>query len=365
MMETRRRTSGKQRGAFTLIELLVVIAIIGILVALLLPAVQQAREAARRVSCKNNLKQIGIALHDYHDTYKMFPQGTFFFEGPPSNNWINAFGSMLPYIEQGVIARQYDYSLPWIAQTNDLANTVIPTFKCPSATGDARGAIPPSLGAIAAGFGLFAFDGSNVADTDYILSKGPNDAWCLALAAVPGSAAARPRAAFNMQEPVRIRDFLDGSSNTMMMGEGTNTDSIPVCAHNLGDCTPGAEVQATNLEGLGVTSAQPWISGNPNQDAFLALIPRSTSVYGTTLYPMNPDFVRDSLQITVFPSIVDCTDSVSGGPHSTSEFRSLHPGGCQFLFGDGAVRFMNESIDMATYQAGSTLDNGEIGSPFE
>ena len=119
------------RPGFTLIELLVVIAIIAILVALLLPAVQQAREAARRTQCKNNLKQIGIALHSYHDVYKTFPPAYIPDEdGKPMHSWRVL---ILPFIEQQALYEQYDFNEPWDGPNNSqLANVVISVYQCPS-----------------------------------------------------------------------------------------------------------------------------------------------------------------------------------------------------------------------------------------
>ena len=124
------RVSSYSRSAFTLIELLVVIAIIAVLIALLLPAVQQAREAARRSSCRNNLKQHGLALHNYHNTYDKFPPAT---SGTPSNHsWRVA---LMAYLDQTSIANQWRYTDTnyWYDEPHKtLSNVQIPSFKCPS-----------------------------------------------------------------------------------------------------------------------------------------------------------------------------------------------------------------------------------------
>ncbi|HTN77623.1 MAG TPA: DUF1559 domain-containing protein, partial [Pirellulaceae bacterium] len=119
-----------RRPAFTLVELLVVIAIIGVLVALLLPAVQAAREAARRMSCSNNLKQIGLATHTYHDTFLTFPPGGTYAVGATSDGW-SVQARLLPYIEQGNLQNLIDWNLPYNVQ-NAVTQTKVPVYLCPS-----------------------------------------------------------------------------------------------------------------------------------------------------------------------------------------------------------------------------------------
>jgi prepilin-type N-terminal cleavage/methylation domain-containing protein len=129
------KRQARRRSGFTLIELLVVIAIIAILIALLLPAVQQAREAARRSQCKNNLKQLGLALHNYHDVYNAFPQGhaqiqaripVASYEG--RGLWV----AILPYIEQTALYNLYNFDAHGLAQVPAVLNSKIPAFICPS-----------------------------------------------------------------------------------------------------------------------------------------------------------------------------------------------------------------------------------------
>jgi prepilin-type N-terminal cleavage/methylation domain-containing protein len=185
----------RRAGGFTLVELLVVIAIIGVLVALLLPAVQAARESARRMSCSSNLKNIGLALQNYHDALGRFPPGEISRANPPvsaQNNWVWS-ALILPFIEQGALHAQVrpgDGPVPPATGTNPrtpLVNSKIPVYLCPSDTGKL---LNPRLG--------------NYAKTNY-----------------PGSKSIMPVPAAN--QPVNtMRNITDGLSNTMLIGERCN-----------------------------------------------------------------------------------------------------------------------------------------------
>ena len=191
----------KPRRGFTLIELLVVIAVIAILIALLLPAVQQAREAARRTGCRNNLKQLGIALHNYHELHSTFPPGVV----ARSNNLQNAMHAgltlILPQLEQKNVYDRYNFNLPWSDPYNvAAANVAIAVFRCPTA-----GAPVPHHG----GFPLPA--------TDYAFSKGPRAFLCLR-----GNGGGM----FDVNSHVRASDVRDGLSNTFAMGEAATAANL-------------------------------------------------------------------------------------------------------------------------------------------
>jgi prepilin-type N-terminal cleavage/methylation domain-containing protein len=202
------------RHGFTLVELLVVIAIIGILVALLLPAVQAAREAARRMSCSNNQKQIALALHNYHDTYKTFP---------PDAIWINrrtltgsaASGDqrnftwvalILPFVEQQPLYNSIDFKLPGLPQLvapgKTLAGVMLPQFLCPS---DTKFAAQPQIRATSPeGFGYTSYAGAMGWDPHRRRFGDPVRA-----------------GVFSIIDPVGISDIKDGTTNTILLGETT------------------------------------------------------------------------------------------------------------------------------------------------
>ncbi|HAH48677.1 DUF1559 domain-containing protein [Gimesia sp.] len=311
-----------QRG-FTLIELLVVIAIIAILIALLLPAVQQAREAARRSTCKNNLKQIGLALHNYHETFRTFPPG-YVEEQLPANggsiadnqgHWVwNAL--VLPYIDQAPLFNQLNVgTVPasTMLNTSAIRNTMqqtLPAFRCPSDTGPRTHEELGRKIMSAAGteYGL-AVTNYIVANNSFGLKKdsGTN----------PTNHA---NGAFYRNSDVRLRDFSDGSSNVIMAGER---------AYSVGSVKAFAgAMYATrdyNATGPAISS-----SGSSSNQGLIAIM-------GGGAAPINANASTGQGRIA---------------------FSSKHVGGAHFLFGDGRVVFLSENIDhnAATIPADSTFE---------
>ena len=191
----------KRRPAFTLVELLVVIAIIGILIGMLLPAVQMVREAARRTSCQNNLKQLGLAALNFESAQMAFPPGVVDDDDDLQDALHTGWVFLLPYLEQGNVADQYDMSSSWKSTANlPLARLTIETLNCPSnpiafeQTGDIEGT-----------------------KSDYALSKGPTAALF----------AASPEGMFGINQRVRMGSITDGTSNTFLIGEAVSNDNKP------------------------------------------------------------------------------------------------------------------------------------------
>ncbi len=278
-------------SAFTLVELLVVIAIIGILIALLLPAVQAARSAARRASCTNNLKQIGMALHNYHDTYRVFPAGSL-----PS--LVSGFTAILPYIEQGNTYDLYDFGLHYSNPHNkQVVNQVVATYLCPSMT------LPREVPNVPCD--------ETGAPSSYLLSEGTDDYMKTSDGMFP---LVWPASDYNSR-PRRFADVTDGTSNTIACGETTyHMDDYLYSAHT-----------CAALSGQCRWGTARWGVGYPKVSL------------GTTLKPFNLH-----------------KSAGNGG------FQSMHPGGVNFVLGDGSVRFLAETIELDTFNALATIGGGEV-----
>jgi prepilin-type N-terminal cleavage/methylation domain-containing protein/prepilin-type processing-associated H-X9-DG protein len=339
------RSFGRHRG-FSLIELLVVIAIIAILVALLLPAVQQAREAARRTQCKNNLRQLGIAMHNYHDAHNCLPPG-FVLSLPET--YAGANTQLLPYFDQANLYNMYDMNRPWQMQSPAVAQTVLEVLICPSNDGD-NPIDSDVLRALASVQGPLPI-GTVAAGTTYLYCKGATDAWCIQTDNSPN------RGMFSNNTVTRIGDVLDGSSQTIAMGEGATSTSWSMC-HGAG-CT----VPITKPTGGNWAAEQGWLIAQVNSlDYVNANLIVEPSIFGCTVDQLNKSPVTDS---SADPNgLGDCRASFEGGPHSTSNFRSEHEGGGHFLFGDGSVRLLSENIDMKNYRAISTIGGNEYVPDF-
>jgi prepilin-type N-terminal cleavage/methylation domain-containing protein/prepilin-type processing-associated H-X9-DG protein len=313
----------KQRASrgFTLIELLVVIAIIAILIALLLPAVQQAREAARRTQCKNNLKQIGLALHNYHDVANCFPPGTLF--GDDDYGW-GTF--ILPYLDQGNLYNQLNFntdhgsivtptdpevkrSLYLVPGVND---RLVQVYLCPSNSMSLSHSPVRAGGANEAPTSVASRTVGGFARGDY---KG-----CL------GSGGGAVTGMFGKIKstlmPTRIRDVLDGTSNTFAVGEGYTKFARAIN----GPTHPN------------VVDFPVWIGTNSQHQNVVAET-------GLNHIPNGGKQLPD----TTLNQFDDC-------------FASEHVGGVQFLFADGSVRFVTDNINMTLYSNLGDKADGNVTS---
>jgi len=340
----------RQRTGFTLIELLVVIAIIAILVALLLPAVQQAREAARRSSCKNNLKQIGLALHNYHDTYNVFPPGNVI-----RGHHSSAFVHLLPQLEMGNVYDQLDFNNStafWFGSANAAPNrpalngTKVPTYFCPSSPlEDTRN---QTCGSCAGYSDTTLFAGT------YVLIRGANDHPSTDREALRGPVS--KGGIFWHNSNARMRDITDGTSNTMVIGENgdyvyqggtTRKDSRPMGQSGfwMGQNTDSNDVSGNKTYGT---------EGNTGT----ASMDYSRCYLMTTIHDQVPIGFRGWL-----------TADGSGSPGTKSNdcnsaLVSAHKGGVQILLADGSVRFLSENINMQTARNLANKDDGNVLGEF-
>ncbi len=307
------QTPRKRRG-FTLVELLVVIAIIGILVGLLLPAVQAAREAARRMQCSNNLKQTGLAMHNYHDTHKKFPPGGI--NEINNGNRLAWTVFLLPFIEQTNLYNQFNFNLPNYTGVNQNPTiTPVQSYLCPSNRNkfNQNGTVPGTGEHPAAGFaytthyyGIMGPKGINPAvpggTTQY--------SWVDVVVSGVSHGGYSDTGILYRNSKTRMGDITDGTSNTMIVGE---------ISFETANCYRG------------------WargISGNTSGGCKNAPAGINIQAY-------------------------------SANNFNDVSFGSQHTGGAQFAVSDGSVRFVSQTIDMATYWATLTRALGEIAQQNE
>jgi prepilin-type N-terminal cleavage/methylation domain-containing protein len=332
-----RRSS--HRG-FTLIELLVVIAIIAILIALLLPAVQQAREAARRTQCRNNLKQLGLALHNYHDNFNVFPMG---FSDVVAGN-ADRYGSgwswatfLLPYLDQTPIYNQFNFNLtPYACATNPcttantgnqrLVGTSLAAFNCPSDVKPATVANNGGAANTGAGEGTAA-----AATSSYMGCRGSfNGAFC-AESGTNVTVDARNNGLLIVNGSNRMRNITDGTSNVFAVGE---VHWIPLI---------------TDINGAtDVGSVRQYVYGNVTNNGG----PRCTNNGSTNNGP--------DLHLRAAHQKLNGPPLAAANQHRN--FHSTHTGGGHFLMGDGAVRFVSENINNTATGYSAAVVNGPYGT---
>lgn len=316
-MRSLRSTSVPVRLAFTLIELLVVIAIIAILIALLVPAVQKVREAASRTQCQNNLRQIGIATHGFHDLHKVFPSAT---TGSP--NFYSGFVQIMPFLEQDPIAKRWNKDLgatdnstfATLGYSNmSLGKSIVPTYLCPTMT-------PPGV-ALA----------NDRAYSSYLFVSGtfsPYSFSSLTASAMDGAIVPYSPAT-GQTTKVRMTSISDGTSNTLMVGE---------CDFALKK-SPGNPT-ATSYDGSGPQWSYAYTGFS----------------WTTSFGKLNSHLAYSAAEATAMGY---ASQYEIGGP---GNFRSQHTGGVFFAMADASVQFLSETIPHPTFRALSTRAGGEIAS---
>lgn len=298
------------KAGFTLVELLVVIAIIGILVSLLLPAVQAVRAAARRLQCSNNFHQMGIALHNYHDIHRTFPSGIV---EPSRVMWS---GSLLPFLEQSNLYQTLDFSKRWEIPGTPNARactTLLSVYRCPSSDASEHVSVqgiadrvPSSYLAVASG--TVTFESGNSSNH-------------LGLPRQDGL--------MFLNSSSRIAHVLDGTSNSLAIGEALFRP----------------DVQGPDLSGV-VQIVDHWYIGSDgigrrNNQPGLVEVSEGIGSTGAPLNALNMDVFIDEKEIG---------------------FTSLHTGGCLFVFADAHVQFLTEGIDRKIYSALGTIATGEVAA---
>ncbi|WP_233578281.1 DUF1559 domain-containing protein [Tautonia sociabilis] len=328
----------RNRRGFTLIELLVVIAIIGVLIALLLPAVQSAREAARRAQCTNNLKQIGLALHNYESTWGSFPMG----EMPGG---MSPQVALLPFVEQNAIYDSFNFNLGqrWIwtqPATITVGRTRISTYVCPSEI-----------------YTEYASDSFQFWATNYAWNSGT---WYPTAPGWDGvfgrsyddDSSIRINGARPAIQPIKIADIRDGTSNTLACAEVANGPLVVGAARTkVSDCVQAAATSdsSTILEAVAACNQIPWDTGP---------IP-----WGGSWRYKGYSWVEGSIWRNWFNSIRTPNQHCCRAHnwwYIMKPASSYHPGGANAVMCDGSVKFFKESVAQMTWMGLSTRRGGEV-----
>jgi prepilin-type N-terminal cleavage/methylation domain-containing protein/prepilin-type processing-associated H-X9-DG protein len=313
--------------AFTLIELLVVIAIIAVLIALLLPAVQAAREAARRAQCVNNLKQLGIAMHNYHDTNNSFPIGR---QASPRRTW--TFG-ILPFIEQGALYNAINFTTDFYQRQNTTAIiTNVNAFDCPSDPGgpnieEPTTPYPRAKGDYVVNFGNATWDqdgstkGTTKKNNPFTPSAGP-------VPPPPWKTVQFMASPFASEKSYGAQSITDGTSNTLLLSE------VRIGVNKGNSSDHRGDLYNDDHSCFGFHTYTTPNAQYPDQMQGYCLYPNST----------NPPCIQNGVK------------------GSFNAARSFHAGGVNATMGDGSVRFVKNSINIQTWRAVGTMQGGEVFS---
>lgn len=347
-------TRTSKSAAFTLIELLVAIAIIAVLIALLLPAIQRAREAARRTQCRNNLKQLGLALQNYSDTFSSLPPAVVIADVGGrlvSGGW-SVHARLLPFLEQSGGYNAVNFDFAYDHPTNvTVAQMNVEVFMCPSDPDTLP--YPHSFGLAGVtsyGWNMgdwYVWGGANPSGTNY---------------------ANRPRGAFFVNSGVRERDFVDGLSNSMIGAEvkarqryfrdcaGLSTRFTPYSFPAIGD--DPYTVAPEYVSGVGCNATlrdsghTEWVDGHVHQSGV------------TTAWTPNRRIENGSTGARYDIDITGIREVNLGPTFSAVTSRSHHPGGVHVLLGDGSVRFVSDNINGTAWRAVGTIAGGESVDEF-
>ncbi len=317
----------RKRTGFTLIELLVVIAIIAVLVALLLPAVQSAREAARRIQCKNNLKQIGLAMHNYHEANSMLPMSFVVDYNTPGGEW-SPHARILPYVDQANLYMQIDLSTPYVAGSL-VGTTRVGMFLCPSEPLDE------------------ARVGSSGLPEHYPINYGFNSGGWLTWS---NSTRMIGDGVFHPNRGMRLADITDGTSNTLAVSEVKAFTPYLRDGDGASPTIPGP----TGVSGLGGSFKKnsghtEWVDGRVHQTGF------------TTVFTPNTVVPHSSGGIDYDVDFTNCREekSCSGDTFAAVTSRSHHAGVVHSLLCDGSTRTVTETIDLSIWRALGTRQGNE------
>jgi prepilin-type N-terminal cleavage/methylation domain-containing protein len=346
-------SKSSRRKAFTLIELLVVIAIIAVLISLLLPAVQQAREAARRTQCKNNLKQIGLALHNYLSTNSVFPP-SYCIGAAKGGTW-SIHARILPYVDQANAFAMADLTVGYgdpPNSTNGITSQFLPFNRCPSETNGIVSATAPSYFPPNYAFNLGSWK-------VFTPNPGANATAILAAGGIPGDGAFAPNSNFTTAH------FSDGTSNTLCASEvkcytpnigndAAATETMPTIATILGFSTGSITLSVPGSTG----GHREWTDGKIHETGF------------TTTFTPNAKVLITNGASTVDGDYISCKERgtslvCSGKPtYAAVTTRSFHVAAVNSLLMDGSVRTVSNNVDLNLWRGLGTRAGGEVTGEF-